>query len=305
MDVRQQEVLEFWFGGDLHVNHHTKWFPDGNGDLQARMDAEINTRFNKLLQDAANGHLSSWLETSRGKLALIIILDQFSRHIYRFQRLAADHELRKQADSAALALAQGLQESAEEEIKQWPVAQMVFALMPFRHNATVDRLEFVLSRLDDRDKQVAQSAELMSRFRKQTVRRLQHLQDRAKVSFYGKHQNRFCFHLLFHSFTQLEATDDILDHDSFDADESDLLQNPLVQVTDQFLKRHMNTLPPSNRRILQLIPASEAGESQRTFVTADAAAIESGAIPVVANVLMISLSGGKCIKLTKALFQQT
>lgn len=181
MNERQQEVLEFWFGGDLHVNYHTKWFPDGNGDLQARTDAEIQARFDDLLNGAINGHLNFWADTSRGKLALIIVLDQFSRHIYRLQQLPAEHDLRKQADSSALALAQSLQESAAEEIRQWPVAQMVFALMPFRHNATIDRLEFVLSRLDDRDKQTVQSAELMSRFRKQTVRRLQHLQDRAKV----------------------------------------------------------------------------------------------------------------------------
>lgn len=91
----------------------------------------------------------------------------------------------------------------------------------------------------------------------------------------------------------MEATDDILDHDAFDADEGDLLQNPLVQVTDQFLKRHMNSLPPSNCRVLQLVPTSETEDSQREFVARNHATAESNASPVVANVLMISLSGGE------------
>lgn len=179
----QEEILQFWFGGDQQVNYHTKWFPDGGGEVQARTDKEIFDRFNEIFEDALRGDLfSAWTTTPRSTLALIIVLDQFSRHIFRYQEYPADYESRKIADTAALNLAQKLQEENEAVVSFWPMAMMVFALMPFRHNASVDRLEFVLQQLQERETRDLQGTELMLRFRKQTVRRLQHLQDRARVS---------------------------------------------------------------------------------------------------------------------------
>lgn len=182
----QEEILQFWFDGDQQVNYHTKWFPDGGGEIQARTDREIFERFNGIFTLALQGDLnSSWTVTPRATLALIVTLDQFSRHIFRYQELPSDHELRKKADTAALLLAQSLQESPHlaAEVSLWPMPKMVFALMPYRHNASVDRLEFVLQQLQLRESRDIQSTELMLRFRKQTVRRLQHLQDRARVRF--------------------------------------------------------------------------------------------------------------------------
>ena len=53
--------------------------------------------------------------------------------------------------------------------------------MPLRHTATVSNLSYVLERLDGKEAVEARAAELLNRFRKQTVRRLQHLQDRERV----------------------------------------------------------------------------------------------------------------------------
>lgn len=78
-----QEVLEFWFGklenkADFPQEKASMWF--GNG---ANYDAEIKQKFSLLHQQACNNQLQHWQSSSDSLLALIIILDQFSRHIYR------------------------------------------------------------------------------------------------------------------------------------------------------------------------------------------------------------------------------
>jgi uncharacterized protein (DUF924 family) len=47
------------------------------------VDREITERFGEVLEQARRGELDHWAETPRGRLALIIVLDQFSRNIYR------------------------------------------------------------------------------------------------------------------------------------------------------------------------------------------------------------------------------
>ena len=47
------------------------------------VDREITERFGELLERARSGELDHWADTPRGRLALIIVLDQFSRNIYR------------------------------------------------------------------------------------------------------------------------------------------------------------------------------------------------------------------------------
>jgi uncharacterized protein (DUF924 family) len=67
------------------------WF--GNG---AAYDAEIFIRFGVDYEKAINGELDDWLNSYRGRLALIILLDQFSRHIHRGDRLAFAQDERAQ-----------------------------------------------------------------------------------------------------------------------------------------------------------------------------------------------------------------
>src|SRR3712207_231602 len=52
------------------------------------VDREITERFGELLEQARRGELDQWADTPRGRLALIIVLDQFSRNIYRGSRLS-------------------------------------------------------------------------------------------------------------------------------------------------------------------------------------------------------------------------
>lgn len=86
-DSRAEEVLQFWFGGDMQTNYKTKWFPDGSVETQRKADETVSTLFGSLFISAVNGELSDWRKGLRSTVALIVVLDQFSRHIYRLQEV--------------------------------------------------------------------------------------------------------------------------------------------------------------------------------------------------------------------------
>ena len=73
--MNYQDVLDFWYSSDIDYN---KWFENGRD-----YDYFIKKKFSNLLYAAENGYLLDWLSTKYSYLALIILLDQFSRHIYR------------------------------------------------------------------------------------------------------------------------------------------------------------------------------------------------------------------------------
>lgn len=74
LDQRSTAVLDFWFR-ELTPR---QWFGSG-----AELDGIVSQRFAPLLDQAINGECDDWAATPRGRLALIVVLDQFSRHIYR------------------------------------------------------------------------------------------------------------------------------------------------------------------------------------------------------------------------------
>jgi uncharacterized protein (DUF924 family) len=78
-----EEVLEFWFGPlegalDFPTDKKELWWMGG-----ASTDAEIERRFGHLVREALVGGLAEWATSPRGRLALIILLDQFQRSLGR------------------------------------------------------------------------------------------------------------------------------------------------------------------------------------------------------------------------------
>ncbi len=78
-----EEIFEFWFGGfpDAYSADQTRremWFDAGHC-----YDQEIFIKFGSLYQLAIEGELDHWQHMPRGRLVLIVLLDQFSRHIHR------------------------------------------------------------------------------------------------------------------------------------------------------------------------------------------------------------------------------
>ena len=86
-----QQVLHFWFE---EISPQSWWIKDPT------FDAQIQSRFEDLLKQAKRGELAHWRVTPQGRLAEIIVLDQFSRNIYR------DTPAAFEADTIALVLAQ-------------------------------------------------------------------------------------------------------------------------------------------------------------------------------------------------------
>lgn len=111
------EVLTFWF---KEITPRKWWVVD------PAFDELLRTRFLTLLQQAAAGELFEWRTSTRGRLAEIIVLDQFSRNIYRGTPQAFAQ------DPQALALSQeavaGKEWQALDEIKR------SFLLMPYMHS---------------------------------------------------------------------------------------------------------------------------------------------------------------------------
>src|SRR5690606_1128102 len=91
------DVLSFWFGepggdGNVDPGIQARWW-----NKDPAFDREIHERFGELHQRAAAGELDDWLDTARGRLAVLILLDQFSRNMFRdTPRMYAydDHALR-------------------------------------------------------------------------------------------------------------------------------------------------------------------------------------------------------------------
>jgi len=77
-----KEILDFWFGeikDGLTVEDRNEFWFMPNADV----DSTIRDKFEDLVRQAGSGKLKSWQSTARGSLALIILLDQFTRNIYR------------------------------------------------------------------------------------------------------------------------------------------------------------------------------------------------------------------------------
>jgi uncharacterized protein (DUF924 family) len=82
MRAEAEDVLSFWFAGARpdgdfdHARQLEWWFAGG-------ADEEIAARFRALFERAVRGKLDGWADDARSRLALILVLDQFSRTIHR------------------------------------------------------------------------------------------------------------------------------------------------------------------------------------------------------------------------------
>ena len=216
--VTPGDIVEYWFGGDEREKYRTKWFPSGSIDAEVRADKEVTRLFGHALEEALAGRLDGWRQVGDDLtpiVALIVVVDQFSRHVYRLRDLLPEAPERARADALGLQLSEELMSHPGWEVRL-SMSQLVFCLMPLRHSANVERLGRVAEIIERRQAQHEWNTELLERFRKQTTRRLQHLQDRARA----------------------EADDEILERAAFAADEGDILKHPLVQTVRTFLGEH-------------------------------------------------------------------
>jgi uncharacterized protein (DUF924 family) len=126
-----EAVLDFWFGtcgpdGGLDPAKQKMWFGDGR-----RHDAAIRKRFGALHERACRGELErQWPATPRGSIALIIVLDQFSRHIHRGSAAAFAQDPAAQRTAVA-----GINVGADRELIP---AQRAFYYIPLEHAEDIE-----------------------------------------------------------------------------------------------------------------------------------------------------------------------
>ncbi|MBZ8132929.1 DUF924 family protein [Afifella sp. IM 167] len=119
METRPADIVSFWREAGPE-----KWFSASD-----EFDAEIRSRFAEAYRAAADGELDGWAEKPEGALALVLLLDQFSRNLHRGSAAAyrADAKARRIADQA---LADGFDGKVPPDVKK-------FFVMPFMHSESL------------------------------------------------------------------------------------------------------------------------------------------------------------------------
>lgn len=121
-----KELLDFWFGPlDEHglpdAEHRNRWFRSSR-----RFDQEIRRRFLSLVLFASEQGLEDWRKEAGGALAEILLLDQFTRNIYRGGAMAFDNDrLARQRCREAMDRAFDV---------RLPGIQRAFVYMPLQHS---------------------------------------------------------------------------------------------------------------------------------------------------------------------------
>jgi uncharacterized protein (DUF924 family) len=119
-----RQVLDFWFGAPTHddgYEHRSRWFR-----ADPAFDAECLARFGALCAMAAADELDRLQNSAEGSLALVLLLDQLPRNIYRGRReaFATDTKARVVARRA-------IERGFDGEL---PTLQRQFLYLPFEHS---------------------------------------------------------------------------------------------------------------------------------------------------------------------------
>jgi uncharacterized protein (DUF924 family) len=130
-DPRAQEVLDFWFRGG---ERRKAWFTK-----DAAFDAEIRARFLALQETGASGALRPWMDAPGDCLALVIVLDQFPRNLWRS---GPDAARAFASDALALEAARHAIERAYD--RGLPDAVRMFFYLPFEHSERLEDQERAL-----------------------------------------------------------------------------------------------------------------------------------------------------------------
>lgn len=135
-----EEVLAFWFGVGPKdeppgPDRMALWFQG-----REETDREIRERFGADVERARNGELNGWAETARGRLALIVLLDQFSRNLYRGSGEAFAQ------DATALQLT--LDGLASGQDTQLSCAEQLFFVLPLEHSEDLAMQDRMVAYMD-------------------------------------------------------------------------------------------------------------------------------------------------------------
>ena len=131
-----KHVLDFWFGeldgdGLPDEEHRKRWFRSTR-----KFDQEIRRRFLSVVLFASEDGLESWRKEPGGALAEIILLDQFTRNIYRGTNMAFDND--------RLARKRTRQAMDRGHDMALPPVQRAFLYMPLEHSERIEDQELAV-----------------------------------------------------------------------------------------------------------------------------------------------------------------
>jgi len=124
------EIVQFWFADTANdparaAARNEFWFKSSS-----ETDALIRERFTPAVEAAAQGELAAWADAPRSALALVLLLDQFPRNMWRGTGRAFAH------DPQALTTAQHA--VASRYLRQLAPVEQAFLLLPYQHSESVE-----------------------------------------------------------------------------------------------------------------------------------------------------------------------
>lgn len=127
MPSRAREVLDFWFGREDDPEYgqfREEWFRK-----DPEFDYRVTEQFADLYEEAAAGELDGWRDDAERCLALVIVLDQFPRNMFR-----GDGRTHAEDDRALGTAKYAVEHALDREL---PAFQRMFLYMPFMHSESV------------------------------------------------------------------------------------------------------------------------------------------------------------------------
>ncbi len=126
------EILDFWFGREGEEGYgefREAWFTK-----DPEFDREVRNRFEGAYEEAAAGRLEHWKDEAQSCLALIILLDQFTRNMFR-----GDPKTYATDDKAREAARHAVEHAYDRELSPYG---RLFVYLPFEHSEDLEDQRF-------------------------------------------------------------------------------------------------------------------------------------------------------------------
>lgn len=123
-----REILDFWFGREGEEGYgefREAWFTK-----DPEFDQDVRDRFEGAYEEAAAGRLEHWKDEARSCLALIILLDQFTRNMFR-----GDPKTYATDDKAREAARHAVEHAYDRELFPY---ERLFVYLPFEHSEDLE-----------------------------------------------------------------------------------------------------------------------------------------------------------------------
>ena len=324
-------VLKYWFGqASPDGAQKTLWMiASSSQELLTKVDAEISDRFRALIWDLFsssiqnqsgtvnddigldeltfdNHKLQRWTSELfgwQGKIAVIIALDQMSRHVHRHDaksntkkrdrtmKSAAYHIPNQQKlDTIAFNISKQLQKEHAKELSTGmvPLPMRIFGIMPLRHASTIENLATVQNDVESAAGLHEEMDSMIRRFRKATNRRMNILQDEARRE--GKLGSLIAEERTSNGTRHVPGDNNfddeqILECFAFDADMSNAHEHIVVKTIRNFLRVN---------NILQSADPRFSSSRKQASYTQDTVTTNIGRSPITQHTptAIVSLSGG-------------